>query len=361
MKINYIYMSVILLFSIAGCSSKKEAKEFVPPVFYEKVGQNSDSGTLSFPGVVQSSQEPRLSFKVAGTIDNLSAQLGDTLKKGAVIAKLDNSDYAVNYHKSLSALMGAQANFIAAKAAFARVEKLYINGNVSLSDYEKAKLQFDSAQSMKNSTVLQVESAKNQLDYTYLRAPFNGVITSLFLKEREMAAPGVPVVVLSGISGVEVKTSVPENIIGKIKRGQSVEVYLNSLPNKRYSGVIKELSLGIANTSAYPIVIKMENTMGELFSGMVVTVEIVVQNSDAAAAGYVISADAVAHDYSGDHVYVAVKDSLQDIYSASKRSVVLGELEQGGYLVLEGLNKNEIVITAGLSYLYEGKKVRLIL
>ena len=133
------------------------------------------------------------------------------------------------------------------------------------------------------------------------------------------------------------------------------------MPNKKYSGVIKELSLGTVNTSAYPIIIKLDKSSNELFSGMTVTVEIVAKKSEEFIGEYIIDADAVGHDYSGDHVYIAVKDSLKDIYHVSKRSVALGELREGGYLVLEGLNKDEIVITAGLSYLYEGKKVRLIL
>lgn len=358
MKINYIYIFALLL-STAGCSSKKEVGQFVPPVFYEKVGQISSSSTLSFPGVVQSSQEPRLSFKVAGTIDNLRAKLGDTLKKGAVIATLDNSDYALNYNRSLSALKGAEANFVAAKAAFARVEKLYINGNLSISDYEKSKMQLASTESMRNSAVLQVEGARNQLDYTYLRAPFSGIVSALFVKEREIVGAGMPIAVLSGLSAIEVKTSVPENLIGKIKRGDSVNIYLNSATDKRYCGVIKELSLGVANTQAYPVVIEVNNPVGELFSGMSVMVEMVVQNSEAVE--YVVSAHAVAHDYSGDHVYVAVKDSLEEFYHVSKRGVVLGDLKQSGYVILDGLERGELVITAGLSYLFEGKKVRLIL
>lgn len=363
MKIRYIYIFALLL-SIASCSNKKEVAEFVPPVFYEKVGLSSSSKTFSFPGIIQSSQEPRLSFKVAGTVESIRVKLGDTLQKGAVIATLDRVDYAVNYNKSLSALKGAEANFVAAKAAFARVEKLYINGNLSISDYEKAKLQLESAQSMQMSTALQVEGAKNQLDYTYLRAPFGGVVTSLFIKEREITAPGVPIAVLSGLVAVEVKSSVPANLIGKIKRGDSVSVYLNSAPNKKYLGAIKELSVGTANTQAYPIVVKMDKIESELFPGMSVTVELVVSDSnvgDNDNSGFIITSNAVSHDYSGDHVYVAVKDSLKDVYYASKRSVVLGQLKENGYLVLEGLDRGEIVITAGLSYLYEGKKVRLIL
>lgn len=360
MKTNYIYVCALIL-SIAGCSNKKEVKEVIPPVYYQIVGQTSNSKLFSFPGVIQSSQEPRLSFKVAGTIEKIAVKLGDTLRRGAVIATIDNSDYAVNYNRSLSGLKGAEANFVAAKAAFGRVEKMYINGNVSLSDYEKAKLQFESAESMKISTSLQVDAARNQLDYTYLRAPFDGVVTSLFIKEREMASPGVPIAVLSGLSVAEVKTSVPESVVGKINRGDSVKVYLNSLPEKKYSGVIKELSLGTANTSAYPVIIKLDKSSNELFSGMTVTVEIVAKKSEAFIGEYIIDADAVGHDYSGDHVYIAVKDSLKDIYHVSKRSVTLGELREEGYLVLDGLNKDEIVITAGLSYLYEGKKVRLIL
>ena len=74
----------------------------------------------------------------------------------------------------------------------------------------------------------------------------------------------------------------------------------------------------------------------------------------------VIATDAVGHDQSGDFVYVAVKSNENDLYVAEKRNVTLGELQADGYEIVSGLNKNEVVITAGLSFLYDGRKVKLL-
>jgi hypothetical protein len=74
----------------------------------------------------------------------------------------------------------------------------------------------------------------------------------------------------------------------------------------------------------------------------------------------ILPGDAVSHDRKGDFVYVAQKSDDPDIYLASRRQVTLGELTPGGYPVKEGLTEGDLVITAGLRFLSDGRKVRLL-
>lgn len=356
-KIQILILGTLLL---SGCGGTEEKKEVIRPVFYQEVGKSITQNVRSFSGVTQSATEAKLSFKVGGLIENVPVDMGDTVKRGAVIASLDDTDYRINYNKAEASLKNAEAQLSAAKSAFLRVENLYVNNNVSLSEYEKVKTQFESAGSMVKTARSQLDAAQNQLDYTILRAPSDGVVSSVMAQENEMTGAGHPVVVFAGVNNLEIKTAVPENIISQINRRQDVTVRFSAFPEKTFRGIITEVSPGIPNASAYPVIIQLAESSSRLFPGMTGTVELPMNGDSLSQNRIVIATDAVGHDQSGDFVFVAVKSNESDIYVAEKRKVTLGELQADGYEIVSGLDKNEVVITAGLSFLYDGRKVKLL-
>jgi RND family efflux transporter MFP subunit len=345
---------------LASCGGKEVKEETVRPVFYQEVVKSIAQNVRSFSGVTQSATEAKLSFKVGGLIENIPVDMGDTVKRGAVIARLDDTDYRINYNKAEASLKNAEAQLAASKSAFLRVENLYVNNNVSLSEYEKAKTQFESAETMVKTARSQLNAAQNQLDYTVLRAPFNGVVSSVMAKENEMTGTGHPVVVFASTNNLEVKTAVPENIVGQISRGQEAKVRFSAFPENDFRGVVTEVSPGIPNASAFPVIVQLTESTSRLFPGMTGTVELSMNGGDFSENRLAVATDAVGHDQTGDFVYVASKTGENEIFVAEKRYVTLGELRAGGYEIVGGLNRNERVITAGLSFLYDGRKVKLL-
>ena len=356
-KIVLFALSSILL---AGCGSDVEKEEAIRPVFYQEVGKSAIQNMRSFSGVTQAANEAKLSFKVGGLIANFAVDMGDSVKNGEVIALLDDTDYHVNYNKAEASLKNAEAQLAGAKSAFLRVENLYVNNNVSLSEYEKVKMQFESAETMVKTARSQLRAAQNQLDYTVLRAPFDGVVSSVMAQENEMTGIGHPVVVFASLNNLEIKTAVPENIISHISRGMEVNVRFSTFPKQSFKGKVTEVSPGIPNTAAYPVIVRLVESSFKLFPGMTGSVEIPINADDLSKNSIVIPTDAVGHDQSGDFVYVAVNSNEKAIYTAEKRKVTLGELQADGYEIVNGINKNEVVITAGLSFLYDGRKVKLL-
>ncbi len=356
-KIQILALGTLLL---TGCGGNEEKEEVVRPVFYQEVGESTAQSVRSFSGVTQSATAAKLSFKVGGMIEDVPVDMGDTIKRGSVVARLDDTDYRINYHKAEASLKNAEAWLAAARSAFLRVENLYVNNHVSLSEYEKAKTQFESAETTVNSARSQLMAAQNQLDYTVLRAPIDGVISSVMVQENEMTGAGHPVVVFAGINNLEIKTAVPENIISQINRGQDATVRFSAFPEETFRGMITEVSPGIPNASAYPVIVRLAKSSSRLFPGMTGTVELPVNGDSLSQNRVVITPDAVGHDSSGDFVFVATKSDGSDFYVAKKRNITLGELQADGYEIVSGLNKDELLITAGLSFLYDGRKVKLL-
>lgn len=357
-KIHYVVLIALL---IAGCGTKEELDDAVRPVFYQEIGKTIVQNSRSFSGVTQPGDETRLSFKVGGTIKMLNVEMGANVAKGNIIARLDDTDYRINYNKAVVSHKNAVVQLETAKSSFLRIENLYANNNISLNDYERAKAQFESAEAMVRTAQSQVNAAQNQIDYTTLRAPYSGVISAVLAKENEMAGPGQPIVIFSSVNNIEVKTAVPENIIGQIKKGQDVTVQFRVFTDKKFKGIITEVSPGTPGASAYPVIIQLIEAPEQLYPGMTATVEIPLYEDEIDTKDMaIVVADAVGHDQTGDYVFTVKNSSEKDIYIVEKKNVVLGELRPEGYQIIEGLDKGDIVITAGLSFLYEGKEVRLL-
>jgi RND family efflux transporter MFP subunit len=345
---------------VAGCNRKEDAEDAIRPVYFQEVGKHTGSEVRSFSGVAQPQDEARLSFKVGGTIREIAVQLGDTVTKGKTLARLDASDYRINYNKAVASLKNAEVQLTSARSAFLRIENLYAGNNASLNDFEKAKAQYESAQAMTETAREQVSAAQNQLDYTSLVAPYNGTVSAIFAKENEMTGAGHPVLAFSSIQTIEVQTAVPENMIGRISQGMEVTVSFSTLPGKSFPGKITELSSGASASSAYPVIVQLSTSpSSQIFAGMTGTVNIPLKDKGGRAS-IIVSPDAVSHDQNGDFVFLAEPSDEEGVYKAIRRNVKLGELSPAGYEIKGGLATGEIIITAGIRFLYEGRKVTLL-
>ena len=360
-KMKKLFYIVLSVFFMAGCGSKENTEEVIRPVFYQEAGKQAISEIRSFSGLAQPQNEARLSFKVGGNIQKRAFELGNTVKKGQTIAWLDATDYRINHNKAIASLKNAEVQLTSAKSGFLRIENLYAGNNASLNDYEKAKAQYESAQTMVETAKEQVNAAKNQLDYTTLIAPYTGTISAILAKENEMVGGGQPVVAFSSTQTMEVQTAVPENIIGRINTGMEVTVQFSALPGKSFTGIITEVGTGAAGSPAYPVIVSLteEQLSSQVLAGMTGTVSIPLRENGKEAI-VIISPDAVSHDQNGDFVFVAVPTTEEGVYEANRRNVTLGTLYPAGYELSNGLQTGEIVITAGIRFLYEGRKVKLL-
>ena len=349
--------SILLL---AGCKNDKTRQESVRPVFYQEAGSIRGSDTLVGSGIIQAATEAKLSFKVGGMIGKVSVEMGDAVRRGAVMARLDETDYRVQLERASASLKSAEAQLAAARSSFARIENLYINNHLSLSDYEKARLQVDSSESMLKTARSQWEAARNQLEYTVLKAPFDGVVTAVMARENEMAGAGYPVVLFSASQQLEVRTTVPEKMIARINQGADVTVRFHAFPDQLFQGQISEVSPGVSSASAFPVIVRLTGDVKGLLPGMTGTVGIPLERNPHASEKIIVPVDAVGHDQEGDYVYVASDSHEGDVYVAQKRLVSLGELLADGYEIRQGLEPGDKVITAGLSFLYDGRKVKLL-
>jgi len=354
---------VIILFlgllSLVNCKSKeKEVKEIIRPVRTQTVYATGGERLRTFSGTTKAGQEAKLSFKVAGTILSIHVKVGDTVKSGALIAELDAKDYRLQVQQIEATFDQVKAKALNAKSSYDRVRGLYENRNASKSDLDAARAANDSAQAFLRSTEKQLELTKLQVSYTRLYAPVTGSIARVDIEVNENVAAGTPVVVLTSGKKLEVGISIPEILISQVKKGQKATIKMDAIPGQSLKGIVVEV--GVSPTrggAAYPVSVRIEDSHTSLRSGMTAEVSIQLVSSSKKEI-IVVPAFAVGEDRSGRFVF-AVKPQDEVYGTIVRKQVEIGEITSQGLEIISGLTDGDVVVTAGISRIKPGQKVKV--
>ena len=164
--------------ALLGACSKQEVDTtpVLRPVRTEQVFVTGGGRVRMFSGVAKSGVESNLSFKVSGTVERVHARVGETVRKGQLLAELDPEDYRLRLQDTEASLAQAKAQERNAMLDYQRVQDLYENRNASKQDLDAARTAHESAGLAVESLENRLELAQRQLDYTRLTAPIAGSI-----------------------------------------------------------------------------------------------------------------------------------------------------------------------------------------
>ncbi|MEO1714364.1 MAG: efflux RND transporter periplasmic adaptor subunit, partial [Bacteroidota bacterium] len=310
---------LFMVFAFVACEEEvTETTKKIRPIKYAKVESSAGVESHTFSGVAKSQNETNLSFKVGGTLSSVNVKLGDRVKRGQVIATIDAADYNIQTNQAISQKEGSVANakaaetqLISAKATYDRVSKLYENNSVSLSEYQQAKAGLDAAQAQYDAANTQIaasdqqlQAAGNQVNYTRLVSPMNGVITSVQVEANEVVNAGYPVAIISSLGRPEVEVGVPEVFINKIKKGQKVNITLPSSPGQEFHGVVDQVAYAAGNAPTYPVIVEIDKSIEQIRPGMAANVSFLFPKAGSKAeATMVVPVEAVGKDQGGNYVY----------------------------------------------------------
>ncbi len=349
---------VIFLFS---CAEEKVKREIIRPVRYQQVFLSGSEQTRTFSGLSKSGTEAKLSFRVGGIVDKLNVKVGDKIRKGALIAFVDDADAQLNYQKTLATLKKTETQKDIANSNLARVKSLYENNNVALSEYEAAKDKYASANSSFNTEKRNADLRKRELGYYKLYAPIDGIIAEVPIRENEQLSPGQVAAVISSEDDIEVSVGMPEAFITRVKAGKKVSVKFLSLSAKIFDGTVSEVSFTTAGeSSTYPVTVKIEHPTSDIRPGMSADVTFdFTSASNQSSQSLVVPANSVGEDTEGNFVFT-VSESDDGLATVQKKTIAVGTLTRDGFEIISGLQDGELVVTAGIANLSNGMKVRLL-
>jgi len=348
----------ILAGLLVSCTGEKpEAPPVIRSVRYESVHASFGQRNRAFSGVAKAGLESNLSFRVSGIITRITVNVGDDVKKGDLIARLDASGYQLQVQETEAGLEQARAQALNAKSNYQRVRGLYENNNASKSELDAARAQYDSGTATVRSIRKRLELARLQVGYTHLKAPFSGAVSSVPAQENENVGAGRNVVVLTSQSRPEVSVAIPEVLIAQVQKGARVTIKFDALPGETFRGGVTEV--GVATTkfaTTYQVTSRLEKTDMRIKPGMAATVTFNLEASGDAR--IFVPSHAVGEDQNGRFAYIALPGK-EGLATVKRTSVQTGELVSEGLEILDGLSEGDFLITAGVSRLRDGMLVKV--
>ena len=359
----FVLAGVAVLLSACDRSAPVTEK-LVRPVRAIKVGEAGPLAGRSFPGQARAYNEADLSFRVAGPLIVLANDIvGREYKAGEVIARIDPRDYEVTVAEVEAQLARARASAKRAASEYKRELNIFKTdaGATSETAVDRKSAQRDQTAADVKSLSASLDAARDQLDYTYLKAPFDGTIVQQYVQNFEDVRAKAAIVRLLDASRIEMVINIPENLISYTPYITNIRVQFDAYKDHSIAAEIKEVGTEASRTTrTYPVTLLMEQPEGfTVLPGMAGRVTADQESVEAGKRhGIVIPISAVFSPKQSATSYVWVFD--ESAATVSQREVVIGELADNGVPVEDGLTPGEWVVTAGVSYLTAGEKVRLL-
>src|SRR5699024_10010107 len=169
-----VLLAIVMLLS--ACGSPPEAPEIIRPVRLATLNENQALPQMVLSGEVRARVESRLGFRVPGKIQERLVELGDEVKQGDVLARLEPSGEQLTVRAAEARVQSIRADLNLAQTELERVQKLRDKGFASPTEYDRYKIQVDNARAGLQQAQADLNMARNQLAYTQLVADTDGVV-----------------------------------------------------------------------------------------------------------------------------------------------------------------------------------------
>lgn len=379
--------------SFRGKGKKVETKQEVKNVKVQKVAKASISTEVEYPSKLMPITEVTVTPKLSGKVSQVNVNVGDTVTAGQTLFALDTAELNAQLQQQQAALTAANANYAKtsdsglvqqitsaeqalgkyqityndAKDNYEKMQKLFDAGAIAKQELDNAKSKFDSASldlnsAQTNLTLLTekigpqstvaaqasvqqaqagVNSAQVQLNNAIVTSPITGVVSVKTVEVGEIASGATSSVTVIDSSTLIAEINVPDKMVGKIQVGQQVPVKVNALADKKITGVIDNISPNADDKNhSYTVKVKIDNSKGEIKSGMFAKVSIPAEQKDNILT---VPNEAVKIENSVKYIYIVdggkvKKLSIDTGVSNDKITEVAGNVKEGASIITEGQN-----------------------
>jgi RND family efflux transporter MFP subunit len=358
MKKTITTLTLSMLLFISCGKERKELTNNEPAIAVEVSGSTANNSEfIAASGKIEAENSANLSTRMMGYVTKVHVKTGQKVSAGQLLVSINNTDLQAKKAQVDAAILQATAGYNNAKKDYDRFVNLFAQQSASqkelddmTSRFEMAKAGLEGAKQMRNEVMA-------QFSYSNITAPFSGEVTNTFVKEGDMANPGMPLVSIEGASRMQVTAMVSESDITHIKNGMSVTITVKSV-HKEVSGKVIEVSGSAKNTGGqYLVKVMLTTTDKTILSGMFVNVQFPVSNR-------------VESGTSTDKVMVPESALIQQgqltgIYTiGSSNTAILRWVRTGKKFgdqveILSGLTANEQYIVTSEGKLFNGAKIQI--
>ena len=362
-SVSRVIYLVSLVLLVTACGPEPEKKTVIRPVKAMRVADSSGLMERALPGRAKAGLEVNLSFRVPGPMIAFPVSVGDEVKAGDVMARIDPTDYETAVRSLEAQLARGQATAKRARNDVTRNEKIQKedSGAISQASIDRSREAVDAADATVRSLRASVKTARDQLSYTELKAPFDGVVVETYAENYETAIAKQPILRVLNPESIEFVINVPENLIGLSPYVESITVKFDALPDVDVPAKVKEIGKEASQaTRTYPVTLVMAQPPGaEILPGMAGKAYIVGRPpKDHEQVSIQIPATAVFTGAEPGKSYVWIVDESSK--TLSRREVELAGLSRFGTRIRAGLEPGELIVVKGVHSVSDGQQVRIL-
>lgn len=334
---------ILIIFSlISGCSAKEQVEEVVKiPVEVYEAKRETITREIIIAGIVEPEVSAMVIPEIAGgkKVTGVPVKVGDSVRKGNVLAYLDSESTALNYEI-------AEATFLDAEKNYERNKALLDAGALSKSQFEQIETGYLQA---KNA----FELRKIELSAYSVKSPIDGVVSSINVTTGNLASAQSPVAVISKIDKVLLKSNINEKEVNNLTTGQEVTVIIPNMDNKEFTGRIKSIAPTMdMQIRSFPIEIEIDNSNLEIQPGTFAKASVEVERSEEVVV--VPSQSVIIRGNQGKVFLVDENETAQSV-------IVTTGLSNNLFTeILSGVNPGDKVITRGNDNVIIGDLVRIV-
>ena len=346
------WTSLLLVAALGACTRQEPAPPAVRPVQMMRVSLAAAAEQTAYAGEVKPRREAELGFRIGGKIVARLVDVGATVKKGQLLARLDPADVGLQADAAKAQVAATETEYTFARAELDRYQGLLDQKFISQSALDAKRNAYNSARAKHEQAKAQLAVMQNQASYATLVSDHDGVITAVNAEVGQVISSGQAVFRLAQEEEREVLINVPENRLTQLKSAKLMGVALWANPGRVYQARVREIAPSVdATTRTFAVRVSIVDADATVRWGM--TANVVLQGEGAGDSA-LLPLTSIYQKDGKPAVWVFDPASKQ----VNLRPVELGMYHEDGVLVRSGLTNGEWVVTAGVHKLVPGQIVR---
>ncbi|MCE1189919.1 MAG: efflux RND transporter periplasmic adaptor subunit [Ignavibacteria bacterium] len=332
-----ILLSIVLFNNKNIMAGKVIADKVIAyPVTVGTVIKKEIKSETQYIGVTHAMNDIELLSETQGRVTEVLVNTGSAVRKGTVIAQVDDEMLKAQY-------VLAQSSLEKAKKDLQRFENLYTEGNISINEVETARITVRNAEA-------QYTIAKKTLSNTKITSPVTGMLTSRYINVGSTVSPGTPIANIVDISKIKIVISVPEKDIRLLKMYMPAIISCDELPDKKFTAKVISIGVKADESHNYPVELIVENNAGSFNAGMFVNTHFMFATMNTSL---LIPRLSLVGSIKDPRVYV-----VESGVAHERKITVTGAVAEN-IIVNSGVREGEIIVLSGQNNLEEGAKITI--
>jgi len=287
-KKSFITIAVIALLALIGLLVRQVAFAKETPAYrFATISRGDMKATVSATGTLNAVTTVSVGTQVSGQVSELLVDYNDQVKKGELLARIDPTLALQAVTDAQANLEKSQAQALQASRDFSRNRELLDSGLVAKSAYEQTQSSAEVAQAGVKSARVALDRARQNLAYTSIYAPIDGVVVERNVQQGQTVAASLSApqlfLIANDLSQMQILAQVGESDIAQIKEGQPTDFTVAALANQTFHGTVKQVRLQSTtqdNVVNYTVVVAVENPKGKLLPGMTARVSFLTKSAE---------------------------------------------------------------------------------